>query len=363
MNLKTIKKLILIFILLVSISLFLYIKFNKHNYEVIYTVEKFKIEECYENGLYTFIIKNSDRVYPYKFKNNYIRNKELINKIDIYKEDDETCILPISDNINFYPVCENNGELETYNLSDINIEKFNYRNYDKSNILHDKININYLNSANYLLYNYNGFYYVNDREIKEIKLFKNDIYTIDLIYQINEYILFPNYDDNHYFNKINVINLKNGKLKEIKLEKDISFDSVFLGDYKKNIYLLDKKEEKEYKINIKKFEIEEIEYTILKNKKLEKTTFKEIINNDLKFDNFNEISYQIIDNKLFKIVEGYKILITNSTVDKIIKEDDNTIYYLSNEKLFMYNEVYGEVLLISNFEWNFNSTNMIYIFK
>ena len=57
------------------------------------------------------------------------------------------------------------------------------------------------------------------------------------------------------------------------------------------------------------------------------------------------------------------ILVTNKDVDKIINENNNTIYYLVDEKLYMYNNIYGEILLISNFEWNFNNTNMIYLYK
>jgi len=112
-----------------------------------------------------------------------------------------------------------------------------------------------------------------------------------------------------------------------------------------------------------KLEVEEIEYTILKNNKLERVSFKEIANNNLLFDNKDEINYEIIDNKLYYIIDNYNILVTDKIVNKIIKQEGNTIYYLSQENLYMYNNTYGEVLLISNFEWNFNNTNMIYFYK
>ena len=88
-------------------------------------------------------------------------------------------------------------------------------------------------------------------------------------------------------------------------------------------------------------------------------------NNNLLFDNKPKENYEIIDNKLYQKINEHKILVTDKLVDKIVKEDieNNTIYYLSKEKLYMFNNIYGEILLMSNFEWNFNNTNVIYLYK
>jgi len=362
---KKIKKILFFVILFIVVGMFFVVRFKSYDYEVNYNVNEFKVIESYstESSEYKFIIKNSNKEFPYKFKNDYITTKELIESIKIYNNEDETCILPISNKISFYPICYKDNSLTYYNLSNTNVDNFKYQQI-KNNIFDtDNIKVNNTNNNNYLLYNYTGFYYIANDKIKNIKLFEKDVYNIDLIYQLNEYLLIPNYNDNYYFTKLFVVNIKNGKVKEIKLEKEIAFDSIFLGDYKNKIYLLDKKEEKEYRINMNKLEVEEIEYTILKNNKLERVSFKEIANNNLLFDNKDEINYEIIDNKLYYIIDNYNILVTDKIVNKIIKQEGNTIYYLSQENLYMYNNTYGEVLLISNFEWNFNNTNMIYFYK
>lgn len=365
MKKRQIKKFIFIVILIIIISLFFYLKFKKYTYEVTYTINNYKILEKYnkETFEYTFIINYQDKIFPYNFANKYIRDKELINDIKLYTNGNETCIMPMSDKIEFYPICNNDSTLTFYNLSNIEINDYKYDNITKNNLNNEKITINYLNKYNYLLYNYKGFYYINNDNITNIELFNKDVYSIDLVYELNEYLIIADYNEDYYFSKIYVIDMKNGKIKEIEFDYDISFNSVFLGNYKDNIYLLDKKEKKEYKINLKKLEVTKCDYLILENNKLVKKTYNKIVNNNLKFDNFIKSNYEVIDNKLYQLVEDNKILVTDKEVDKIIKEEDNTIYYLVKENLYMYNNIYGEVPLISNFEWNFNNTNMIYLYK
>lgn len=365
MKKRKIKKILFFIILFLIISLFLYLKLKSYTYEVNYTLNSFKIREIYnkETSNYTFFIQHDNIIYPYNFENKYIRNKELIKDIKIYNNKTEICLLPISDTLIFYPICNINNELKVSQLSKLEISDFKYQKINSNKIKHNKLNINYLNGNNYLLYNYKGFYFIKENEINNIELFNKDIYTMNLVYELKEYVIIPDYNEDHYFNKMYILNKENGKVKELEFKYDISFDSIFLGDYKNNIYLLDKKEKKEYRINIKKLNIKESDFLILKNGKLEHSTYKNIVNNNLLFDNKKEYSYKIIDNKLYQVINDYKILITDKEINKIIKEVDNTVYYLVDENLYMYNNIYGEVLLINNFEWNFNNTNMIYLYK
>lgn len=365
MKIKQFKKYTFLILLFFIISLFFYLRFKTYNYTTNYVVDKYKIKETYEkeNGKYTFLINIDNITYAYYFKEDYIKKEELIDNINIYKNEKEVCILPESIYIKFYPLCSSEGNVKAYNLSSIEIKEFRYKKYSSDNINNDKLKIKYLNDTKYLLYNYKGFYYLNDNTVKEIKIFDNDVYKIDLIYQMNEYLIVPNYNDNYFFNMFFIINMKNGKVKKLKINKEISFNSEFLGDFKNNVYLIDKKEEKEYKINIKKLTIEEIDFTALKDDKLINVEYKDIINNNLKFANKKEIPYKIIDDKLYQVIHDNQVLISEEKVDKIISEIDNTVYYLSKDNLYMFNNTYGEVLLINNFEWNFNNTNMIYLYK
>ena len=84
---------------------------------------------------------------------------------------------------------------------------------------------------------------------------------------LNNYVIIPDYNEQYYFSKLYIININTSRVEEILLDNKISFNSVFLGDYKNIVYLLDKKEEKEYKINIKKKEVLETDFWILENNK------------------------------------------------------------------------------------------------
>jgi len=364
MKQKEIKLYLFIIVLILFFGIFLFLIFKSYDYEKSYIINKFKITEKYnkKDKYYTFYIKNENITYSYLIKSKYFRKKELINEIKLENNKEEICILPVSEIIEFYPLCSNDDSIYTYNLS--NTKKFySYKELNEINKEYNKINIYNYNDLSFLIYNYKGFYLINEDKEKNIKLFNNDVYSIDLIYQKENYLIVPNYNQNYYFNKIYIVNIKNGKFDEIEFDYDISFESIFLGDYKNNIYLLDKKEEKEYRINLKKKKIELIDFQILKDNKMIKSSYKDIIKNNLTFPTNNLLNYEIIDGTLYLITNNSKIKITNKTVDKIIKNNDESIYYLSGESLYMYNNLYGEILLLSNFEWNFNNTNIIYLYK
>lgn len=360
---KKINKLItFVTILLVLFITFLIIIFKPYSYTKIYNIDEFKITEEYNKRLkyYKYVIEKDNKLYSYIIDSKYYNKRNLINDITYINIENEECILPKSNKLLFYPLCSKDNEIYTYNLSNIK-DLYSYKEIKELNDEYNKIRINYLNNKKYLIYNYKGFYLLDNK--KEIKLFNKDIYNLELIYEFNNNLIVPDYNNNYYFNKLFIINMINGKISELKLDTNISFNSVFLGDYKNDIYLLDKKEEKEYKINIKKKKVLETDFTILNNNKLIKTNFRNIVNNSLVFNKDTIYNYEIIDNYLYQIIDNINIKLSNKKVNKIIKNDNDTVYYLVEDNLYMYNNINGEILLLTNFEWNFNNTNMIFITK
>ncbi len=362
---KKIKLCLFIIVLISCFCTFLIFTFKPYSYTKEYQVNKYEIKELYnkETGYYTFLVQDENDTYSFLINHKYTKKRELVTNVLEYKSEDEKCLLPEGKDFNFYPLCKNEEGIHTYNLSNLKIDDYKYSkitNLDKS---YEKIELNYLNDKSYLVFNYRGFYSITPKENKNINLFNNDIYTLNLIYQSKEYVLVPDYNETHYFSKIYFINIKNGTYEEIKLETPISFDSVFLGEYKNKVYLLDKKEEKEYQINLINKKIEETDYLILENNKLVKKNFKDIVVNNLNFLNSNYYpEYKLQNNLLYQAIENNLVKISNLEVSKIIKVEDDTIYYLAKDSLMMYNNKVGEVKLLSSFEWNFNNDNIIYIF-
>ena len=359
------KLLVFIGVLFTTFLLYLFLRFKEYDYEIEYIVNQFEVIESYnkETKYYEFLIKNKDITYPYQIKQKYLRKKELISNIEVFESDEEVCILPKSINITFYPLCSNEDKIYSYHFSKITDVTYKYKELTSKKETFKNVEINNLNNNSFLIYNYKGFYLINENQHKEIKIFDEDVYSINLVYQKDNYLIIPDYNQKHFFDNLFIIDIYSGKIKNIKLEHEISFESEFLGEFKNNIYLLDKKEEKQYKINIKQENIKEVPLQLIKNGKLTKVTYQKIVNNNYKFSNYDIIEYKIIDDYLYRIIHNIKIKISDKKVDKIVKYENDTIYYLSGENLYMYNNVYGETKLLSYFEWNFNNTNVIFFSK
>ncbi len=357
------KLIIFISFLVILFAIFLFLIYRAYSYEKKYQINGFKITEKYDKKTneYQFLIQYNNNTYPFIINHQYINKKELLTNIEIFKQDDELCILPESKKLTLYPLCSNGNDIYTSNLTNIKIDNFNYPKNEDLNKNYQKINIHNILDRNYLIYYYKGFYLINSKKNFEIALFNKDIYTINLIYQAGKYVIIPDYEQEYYFDKIYLINLINGKKDTLKLENAISFDSQFLGDYKNKVYLLDQKEEKEYVINLNKMKVEETDYVILENNKLIKKDYDEIVNKKLNFLKQDIRNYQIIDNKLYLVIDNIKVRLSDLDVTRIIKNDLENVYFLSGKDLYLYNNLAGEVLLLSNFEWEFNNNNVIYI--
>ena len=83
-----------------------------------------------------------------------------------YENDKYLCIIPIINNIDTYPLCYNGNSKIDYHLTDDDM-KSNFidyiKEYDSLNDNYNNISINNLVNKSYLIWNYNGFYYINEK--------------------------------------------------------------------------------------------------------------------------------------------------------------------------------------------------------
>ena len=347
------KLFIFIFLFCASFFTYLYVFLKPYDYEKKYQINKYNITESYNksNNMYKFIVEFDGKKIPFIINHSYIKKRNLIDDILEHKNDDKICLELKNEHLNIYPLCFDDDNIYATSLT-------GNSNNDLFNNEYKEIKINSLNNNSYLLFNYHGFYLINKDKQDDIVLFSNDLYHLDLIYQKDKYLLIPNYNSNHYFNNFYLIDVTNGKVKEIKSDYDIYFDGYFLGDYKNYIIYVDKKEKKEYFIDIKKGIIKQSKYIKIVNNKLVNCLYEEleIINEN------NLFNYIIEDGFLFLNVDDIKIKVSDKMVDRIIKIINNEVYYLSNDTLYL-NNLFEEIALLKNFEWNFNKTNMIYLYK
>ena len=353
----------IIIVLILFLNIVLY--FVPNNYKKKYSVSDYKITEQYlkREKLYSFKIISGKDTFEFKIYGDYNLKKKLINSINKVNITDGYCLLLESQKIELYPLCIQNSEYKSFYLIDELKELISpdyYKKIAKDSSKFKSLNINYLNQKKYLLWNYNYFYYLSNNN-KIIDLFKSDYYQIKLAAKVNNFLFIPDYDDGYTFNDAYIINMKNGKKSKWKLKYDISIDSRIIGTYKKSIFLLDEKNKVLYEIVPHKEKIRKVSGRILENGKLKKYSISDIINDNLSFVYKQYFNYEVRSGNLYLINNNSEVLL-NTNINSIIYQEKNDVYYLVNDTLYYYNPYYGNVKLITNFEWKFNSENMIFIY-
>ena len=119
------------------------------------------------------------------------------------------------------------------------------KEYEVNNIYMDNIP-----EKHYLFVeNYKGIVLINN-EISTIKLFNNDVYTKELSTVVDKYYIVANYNEELTFKSFYLVNLINGKQREIRSVNAISFDSYIQGVVDDKVYLYDLDSQVQYKIDL-----------------------------------------------------------------------------------------------------------------
>lgn len=328
------------------------------DYELIYNINSYNIKESYskKDKAYYLNIYDDSTNYSFFLKRKYSKKRKLLENIDIYTDDEKTCVKPIIKNETFQYVCNKDNDYFMY-LSNSLIES------DKEKI--DSIDVY---NKDFTYYIFDGYGVKNVVTKKKIHFFNNEHYENALSYKGDNFILFANYDDERVFNKFYLIDKESEDYFEIVNENyEISYDSYFLGMVKNKVYLFDKKNVKEYSIDIKKRVIK----LISKGDKglFYDLGFDEILLSKLKYETnlFNTgslVDYEIDNGTLYKKYNNSvnRIKITDYSVKTIVSASDEEIFYISDDSLFSYNDTSGNTLLLTNFDWKFNYKNNIYVF-
>ncbi|MDD2505675.1 MAG: hypothetical protein PHF21_05380 [Bacilli bacterium] len=363
---------LLIFIFVILFTSFLLTIYLPKDYSLNYKIAEIKITESYLSDLkmYKFIIKHNNLDFPLLIDSKYLNKRKLINKIDILDLDKEVCLsIHVAEKL--YPICYEESNLKDFRLmSEAVIE--NYQTLLKKNnknIIKSYKNINIYNYYNkkYFIWNYKGYDYLNENKNTTIELLNYDEYNNLLTYNDDKYIITPNYDEEYYFTNMFVINTQSLELSKIDLDKEISYNSYYLGDHNRNVYLVDKKHKIQYKININK-EVTKIIGTEKKsgiiyiNNKWENISLNKLINKEQYFSKQITYNYVVLNDKLYLNIDNNLILISNKKIKNIVKTNRDEVFYLVDNALYLYTPLTGEVKMLENNEWNFNFDKKIFIF-
>lgn len=359
------------FYLIIILLIIVVIKYFTSDYKIEYKINDYNIKETYKDNKYIFEL-NEEKYFVISFTDKKVISKKLIKKIDKKESNEYTCYNVIFKNDKNYLTCFKDKEsINYYLIEDEEMKEYidilNLKIYKEEIESSDFKFYSNLSSDEYIaLWNYKGFYIMNGEEISEIELFKTTKYDNSLCYQMKNYLILPNYDASHEFKDFKLLNLTNEKVKTINTKYTIDFDSYIPGYYKNKIYLFDNKYSNLYEINYKKENVElvgskELGYFKYENNKKKESSEKEYKNKNLYQKNEKQ-SYEVSD-ALYKIYnKNYKVKIFNSNEIKIIKEYKDILYFVYKDNLYKYNN--NEIIKIfHNFEMNFNSKNIIFIYN
>ena len=357
-----------IFIISILFIIFLIVILSPKNYVLNYVINDIKITEEYQkdNHGYLYILNSEEIDYPIFLPKKYTRKRKHITTIEKYEEKDGTCLI-VNISGEKKSICSQKGNLIDANTTSSAMKKLIGYDSKKPEVQSTYQNISIYNKSNrFLIWNYKGFYSIPDLDEDLNKFFNKDNYQNSLTYQSNNLLFFPDYDSEYFFTKLYVYDINKKTLKSIISDFEISYESFFLGVYKNKAYLVDKKNKFEYEIDLKKskFNIISKENTcrILENNVWKNESLTKVINQEIKFSNKEIYNYYLDNSTLYLTIDNYPIIISNLKVKQIVKSNGSKVYYLSEDKLYSYDYLKNEELLLKYPEWNFNYSNHIFIF-
>ena len=347
--------------------IFIFFFFRSVDYTKEYEVDNIAITESYdkENNNYYFTLTYQDYTLDYLYESKYKHHRLFIESIDVIEDEDDFCLIPHGDIIDFIPLCVDNEEITYYQKVNDKLKEKIPKEYLQAkkelNENEEDLTI-YNDSYTYLLWDYDGFYYINSDERKKIDLFDTEIYNASLITYTKDYLVVADYDSEYTFNKFYRIDLQSGDVKEFSLDRNIYFDSYFPGYEKNKLYIVDNKEEEMYELNVKNGKLKRISAKMLNNDEWEKVGIKSLINSSKKFTYKSNYEYKLNENILTLHYKDKKISTKiDDEVTHIVRIKDNLIFYLKTDTLYVFNPKEGSSRLLNNFEWNFKFENMIYV--
>ena len=363
------KKIIKILLLLIPITVLIIVLVNKKSdYKISYTIKGIEITEKYYDNLnmYYLAAEYDKQYYEIAVYNKYIID-HVVKDIIVVTDNELTCIHFKSTILDTYPVCSDGNTQFSYSILDKEINDFFELNMlSKDNRKYNKIKLNAQIDENILIWNHYGFDIITKNNIKNIKIFDKEHYTDLNSFQIDKYVIVPDYDQKYEFDKFYVIDITSGKINIIDLENKLSFNYYYLGE-KDNIgYIFDKKNSIEYSINPQKRKLEivsDANHGKIWTGKWEEVSLVKLKNIEYKFEIDSAFNYKIDNNQLYcNYYKGRNSTLISRTINDIIRMDNEKVYYTYGENLYIKSPFIKNTLILEYDEIVFNKGLSIYIY-
>lgn len=384
---------------------------HKLEYTVTTEEKNFLVKEEFSNKKddtvsYFFEITYNGDIFYYQTSHDFRKSKSIIKNIYYYHDNEYSCILPIYENnqiisdilckkgdiiYNYHDIKGQDKALDNYAFN-LKEKGYNGDNFtDNSNVL-DKGQLtiyenNLIDKTYYALTNYKGLYLINSvtgGKMQDIAIFKKDVYKRPISIFFQKYYVVADYDKDYRFDTFYVVDITSGKIKEINVGKEVSFDGYVQGVENNSIYFFDKTYKIQYEINLKTNKVIEVgnEKTgikVLKNGEWERVPAIQAVNENIlfktnveEFNNYENVyklginsGYYYLYDKTNNFYKTYRSNIQNknqklylfdtSDIDRVIY-DNNYVYYVKDNCIKYYTDKLGVKNLVCDNELNYNTS-------
>lgn len=406
---NSIKYVIVFIIFLVGYQILFNILKSEHQitYKYLDKDDTYEINENYirneEYEIYYIDVNSNDNHYIFTVNNHFNKQKNIVKSIKKYSNNDIECMVIRLINDEFSePMCIKDNMLHSYysvkeelDLDDkLGKYEYKYKNSTdedenaKPMIGKNKIfaNSDYLDENEYIVvYNIKKLLIYNKHFVDSVVFGTKDNYYNKYGIMIGKYYIVPSILDKPDINSFIIHNVEKRLTDNITIKTSISKQSFNNGVYKNELYITDKSNYKQYKLNpikmtfelvagedeeglvinkgeeefvsIYKIADDELHFTEAKNKTYKGIESNMIYPNDI-------FAYYYKDGAFYKVYEKYKdnpiLLFESNDPKNVIVRKDN-IYFIEGTNLYKYNKN-GLNVLINYNEFEFNYENIFNVY-
>ena len=396
---------VLILILVLYEMAFSFLKtYHNINYTLIKSEGNYEINEIYtkkkSDDYYYIVVKNDTSSYIFSVLNTFNKRKNIVKDVEqININSNVSClVLSLVDDSNSLPICLKDNGLYSYHALEGKYDLSSLKKYikkyedpktkiefEKTNSLN--VNYGYIDDNEYIaLYNLKEVLFFHNSAVEILPFSDHDIYKNTYGAMVGKYYLIPEVNNSPEIIKYMIYDVTSQKSELIYLQDHpINTKEMYInGEYDKSLYIVDKSNKVQYRINPKEASMQEVGNTnnegyvyldgVLSRENIYKLSEKEIVfsegNDDyssIKADIVfpqNNYAYYFKNGSFYKVYKthlDYPIHLFEASSPNNIKVINNSIYFIDDDTLFKYNE-YGLNKIITRDEFKYNYYNIFDVY-
>ena len=411
------KKLLPILFLLGAATLIfqIFVQFFMRHHEIDYSIitkdnsylihEKLKVDGK-KNTYYFKLVDDNQDTYIFNLEHDYNRQDEIVKDVKYFDDENLRCIFPIfKKGITGDIYCKYKKQQVSYSYLrqtdnsslDNYIKKLKKSGYiakswardtlPKKDTVYDIYRDNVKDDTIFTVWDYRGFYIINDKKVIKKDFLNHDQYENNLSYLTDNYYVSINTDLNsgNMYASFYLYDILNGGKGRVDLDEQISFNMYINGSYDGKFYYTDLNTKKQYALDPDKETVKEVGnvkdgFKSIQGKKLVTVSSKEylksndiwtndVVNNVLgnmygakEVKKSNDMYYFVTDAGDFYKTD--KLNLKNSVLlfhfDSVSewKVKGDNVMVVSGDTMYYYDDVYGLLPIVTSNEFIYNYKNI-----